>query len=40
VFQVFGEARLNHRPIVTEAVLADACGTLLRDFFRDRRRAD
>jgi tRNA(adenine34) deaminase len=37
VFDVFGEARLNHRPEVTEGVLADACGGLLTDFFRQRR---
>ena len=27
----------NHRVGVTGGVLADACGTLLRDFFRARR---
>jgi len=37
VFQVFGEARLNHRPVVVEGVLADSCGALLSDFFRRRR---
>ena len=37
VFDVFGEARLNHRPVVTEGVLAEACGGLLTDFFRQRR---
>lgn len=37
VFQVFGEARLNHRPAVTEGVLAENCGALLSDFFRQRR---
>lgn len=37
VFDVFGEARLNHRPVVSEGVLADACGGLLTDFFRQRR---
>ena len=29
--------RLNHRPAVLGGVLADECGTLLRDFFRSRR---
>jgi tRNA(adenine34) deaminase len=29
--------RLNHRPAVTGGVLEDACGALLRDFFRARR---
>ncbi len=37
VFQVFGEARLNHRPVVVEGVLAEPCGALLSDFFRRRR---
>ena len=29
--------RLNHRVDVTQGVLADGCGDLLRTFFRDRR---
>lgn len=29
--------RLNHRPEVVGGVLADECGLLLREFFRDRR---
>lgn len=37
VFDVFGEQRLNHRPAVTGDVMAEACGELLRAFFRDRR---
>jgi len=37
VFQVFGEARLNHRPVVVEGILAENCGALLSDFFRRRR---
>lgn len=37
VFQIFGEPRLNHRPAVTEGVLAENCGALLSDFFRQRR---
>ncbi len=39
VFDVFGERRLNHRPAVTEGVMAEACGDLLRAFFRRRRGA-
>lgn len=31
------DPRLNHRIDVTEGVLADQAGTLLRDFFRARR---
>lgn len=37
VFDVFGETRLNHRPMITEGLLADDCGALLTDFFRQRR---
>ena len=37
VFQVLGEARLNHRPAVSEGTLAERCGQLLTDFFRQRR---
>lgn len=29
--------RLNHRPEVVGGVLADECGAVLRDFFRQRR---
>jgi tRNA(adenine34) deaminase len=31
------DSRLNHRPEVTDGVLADECGDLLRAFFRERR---
>ena len=31
------DPRLNHALEVTSGVLADACGDVLRDFFRDRR---
>ncbi|HSD48314.1 MAG TPA: tRNA adenosine(34) deaminase TadA [Actinomycetota bacterium] len=31
------DARLNHALEVTPGVLGEACGDLLRDFFRDRR---
>jgi tRNA(adenine34) deaminase len=33
------DARLNHRVQLTTDVLAEECGYLLRDFFRERRRA-
>ncbi len=32
------DPRLNHRARVTEGVLADSSGELLRSFFRERRR--
>jgi tRNA(adenine34) deaminase len=31
--------RLNHRPEITGGVIEEACGRLLRDFFRARRQA-
>lgn len=36
-FTLLDGARHNHRVEVTGGVLADACGALLRDFFRARR---
>jgi len=37
VLEVLNHPLLNHRMPVTSGVLADDCGALLRDFFRDRR---
>ena len=37
VVNLFAEPRLNHHTVVTGGVLADACGTLLRDFFAEKR---
>ena len=37
VFNVLQSTALNHRAEVTGGVLAEGCGTLLRDFFRARR---
>lgn len=39
VLDVLGEKRLNHRAQLTAGVLAEECGELLRDFFRQRRKA-
>ena len=38
LYQMLSDRRLNHQPEITGGVLADACGTLLKDFFRDRRK--
>ena len=38
VIDLFAEPRLNHRTQVVKGVLADECGTVLSDFFRNRRR--
>jgi tRNA(adenine34) deaminase len=38
LWDVLRDTRLNHRPEVIGAVLAEECGTLLRDFFAARRR--
>lgn len=37
LYEVCGDARLNHRPPVLGGVLSDECGGLLRDFFARRR---
>ena len=37
VFNVLQSTALNHRAEVTGGILAEMCGTLLRDFFRARR---
>jgi len=39
VLDVVGEKRLNHRVSVTREVLAGECGEVLREFFRQRRKA-
>ncbi|MEO1007627.1 MAG: tRNA adenosine(34) deaminase TadA [Planctomycetota bacterium] len=38
LMNLLADDRLNHRPEVVGGVQADACGALLRDFFRARRR--
>ena len=37
VFDVLGEPRLNHRPVVARGLLADEAADLLRAFFASRR---
>ncbi|MBJ7347006.1 MAG: nucleoside deaminase [Thermoleophilaceae bacterium] len=37
VLDVTGDTRLNHRPNVRGGLLADECGSLLREFFAARR---
>jgi PncC family amidohydrolase len=37
IFEVLGSGRLNHRPEVSEGVLAEASAEMLRAFFRARR---
>ena len=39
VVNLFAEPRLNHQTQVAGGVLAEECGALLQDFFRQRRRA-
>ena len=38
VVDLFAESRLNHHAIVVPGVLADVCGTLLSEFFAQRRK--
>lgn len=41
VLEVLNHPRLNHQMVVTGGVLAEECGEVLRQFFRERRaRAD
>lgn len=37
VLEVLNHPRLNHQMAVTSGILAEECGALLRDFFRERR---
>lgn len=37
LYQVLSDSRLNHRPAVTGGVLAQECGEILSEFFRERR---
>ena len=37
VLEVLNHPRLNHQMAVAQGVLADECGSLLREFFRQRR---
>ena len=39
VLSVLNHDRLNHQMLVQAGVLAEDCGELLREFFRDRRAA-
>lgn len=39
LFQLLTDPRLNHRAQVTPAVLAAECGTVLTNFFEQKRRA-
>jgi tRNA(adenine34) deaminase len=40
LYNLAQEARHNHRVDVTSGVLGEACGEVLRDFFRQLRKAD
>jgi len=37
LYNLLGDARLNHRCLVVSGVLADACGRLLTEFFQQQR---
>ncbi len=37
LYHILSDSRLNHQPEVTGGILAEACGSLLRDFFASRR---
>ncbi|MDH3583160.1 MAG: tRNA adenosine(34) deaminase TadA [Phycisphaerae bacterium] len=37
LYQICADTRLNHRPLVVGGLMADPCGQILRDFFKERR---
>jgi len=37
LYSILSDARLNHQPEITGGVLAEQCGAILKDFFRNRR---
>lgn len=37
LYQILSDTRLNHQPEITAGILAEECGSLLRDFFKQRR---
>ncbi len=39
LYRMLSDPRLNHRPRITQGVLADECGEMLKRFFRARRKA-
>jgi len=38
LYRILSDKRLNHQPEVTAGIMADECSTLLKDFFRSRRK--
>ncbi len=38
LYQLLADKRLNHQTEITGGVMADGAGTLLKQFFRDRRK--
>lgn len=37
LYQILSDPRLNHQPEVTSGILAEECGSLLKQFFKTRR---
>jgi len=37
LYSILSDVRLNHQPAVTGGVMAEQCGGILKDFFRNRR---
>ncbi|MCB9086259.1 MAG: nucleoside deaminase [Bdellovibrionaceae bacterium] len=37
LYRILGDDRLNHRPQVEAGILAEPCGRVLKEFFRQRR---
>ena len=39
LYNILADTRLNHRPLVSSGVMAEECGRILSDFFRERRKS-
>ena len=37
LYKIFSDVRLNHRPLADSGVLGEECGTMMSEFFRQRR---
>ncbi|MCC7404118.1 MAG: nucleoside deaminase [Bdellovibrionales bacterium] len=38
LYQILSDQRLNHLPVVEGGILAEPCGQILKEFFRQRRQ--
>lgn len=38
LYEILSDKRLNHQPEITSGIMADQCSSLLKSFFRNRRK--